>query len=311
MSAPNQEVLDPPEGGAALPETGDNGASEVEARARRMGWLPREEFGGPPERWRPAAEFVERAETILPVLQEQFRAMDSRYAALQRQAEEARASAERERAEAARTLAEMTEMMRRGEARTTERLLREIEARRAAALEAGDTAAFHAADQERDALRQVQPPQTNGHAAVAPAAAAVPPAAPARPVPPTIPPEIVAFAEQNPWFRTDPEATNLAVALYGQMETANPGDSVGERLAKVRQTIARVYPEHFANPRRDAPSPVGAPSAAPARPRDPRSFDALPGEVKTQYERWRKQLEGRGKPLTKEEFAKNYWDAEG
>jgi hypothetical protein len=41
---------------------------EVETRAKSMGWIPKEEFKGDESNWRPANEFVERAETLLPIV---------------------------------------------------------------------------------------------------------------------------------------------------------------------------------------------------------------------------------------------------
>lgn len=40
----------------------------VETKARQLGWLPKEEFKGNPERWTDAASFVEKGEQILPIL---------------------------------------------------------------------------------------------------------------------------------------------------------------------------------------------------------------------------------------------------
>ena len=33
----------------------------------------------------------------------------------------------------------------------------------------------------------------------------------------------------------------------------------------------------------------------------------MPNDVKTQFSRYVKMLEGKGKPLTKDEWAENYW----
>ena len=41
----------------------------VEKEARSQGWVPKEEFRGPENAWVDAAEFVERGQKILPILQ--------------------------------------------------------------------------------------------------------------------------------------------------------------------------------------------------------------------------------------------------
>lgn len=42
---------------------------QMVARAREMGWRPQEEYTGNPDKWVDAAEYVERGEKILPILQ--------------------------------------------------------------------------------------------------------------------------------------------------------------------------------------------------------------------------------------------------
>src|SRR6185436_4853984 len=59
--------------------------TEVEGRARRMGWRPQEEFRGPKDKWVDASQFVERGETELPVLRERFRALDDKFTRLERE----------------------------------------------------------------------------------------------------------------------------------------------------------------------------------------------------------------------------------
>ena len=53
-----------------------------EREARDSGWVPKDKWKGPPERWRPAKEFLEVRDTVLPVVQKENKA-------LKRQLEEA------------------------------------------------------------------------------------------------------------------------------------------------------------------------------------------------------------------------------
>lgn len=50
----------------------------VEERALKMGWVPEESFKGDPSRWRPAAEFVERGEMLIPILNKKIRTLEQR-----------------------------------------------------------------------------------------------------------------------------------------------------------------------------------------------------------------------------------------
>ena len=46
------------------PSVPEMAQAELEARARRQGWRPKEEYRGPEERWVPAQEFLERGERV-------------------------------------------------------------------------------------------------------------------------------------------------------------------------------------------------------------------------------------------------------
>ena len=75
-------------------DTQDSGVSaddldmSVEARARRMGWYPKDEFHGRPDDWIPAEKFVDRSERELPILRENLRRFDTRAAQAERAAQE-------------------------------------------------------------------------------------------------------------------------------------------------------------------------------------------------------------------------------
>jgi len=49
-------------------EDSDTGAEDIEREAREMGWTPKDKFRGNPDRWVDAAEFVEKAEHVMPIL---------------------------------------------------------------------------------------------------------------------------------------------------------------------------------------------------------------------------------------------------
>lgn len=51
----------------------DDDAVAIEERARHMGWVEKERFRGPEDKWVDAATFVKRGEEILPIIQSQNR----------------------------------------------------------------------------------------------------------------------------------------------------------------------------------------------------------------------------------------------
>ena len=54
----------------------------IEQRAKDMGWAPREEWRGDPERWIDAEQFVHRGEEILPILRSTNRKLQDEVTAL-------------------------------------------------------------------------------------------------------------------------------------------------------------------------------------------------------------------------------------
>lgn len=314
--------LDPQE------DPGTERAAEVEQRARNMGWRPREEFRGDASRWLPADEFVERGERMLPLLQERNRAADRTITDLQRQI-----------SEQGQTLNVMLESTRRAEQAGYRRAMQELYQQRARAVEMGDTAAFQAVEQ---AMRELGPPPPEAPPQPQPQRGQ--PQANQDPV-------IQAWVRQNPWFTQNRMANVAMIAAMQEAEQMNPTGSVEDHLMEAETSMRRHFPDLFPRARvsngngatrqpqrrpmhaQEEPEdeeeeieeerPVRQPvrrqvaavsrsseGAAPRRP-GPRSFEAMPADVRAQYDRQRKMLEGKGEPLTREEFASYYWESEG
>jgi hypothetical protein len=284
-------------GDAAPPEV------TVETRARNMGWTPREQFKGDPARWVDASTFVDRGERMLPLLQERNRALDKTVTDLKQDSVESK-----------RLLADLLHRTRRAEKLGYDRAMRELQAKRSEAVAAGDAEAFNKTEAE---IRDL------GAAPEVPAAPAVPAQNTNEPNP-----VVTAWVRRNRWFNADPIANAAAVAALSQVEREFPGDSLEEHLAEVETRIAARFPEHFPGRRRAtnghaeetdvdddtttrrAPAVMPSGSATPRRP-GARSFEAMPADVRAQYERQKRMMAGKGAPLTKEEYAGYYWDAEG
>ncbi len=302
------QAIEPDDGGAA-PEPRVN----IEARARNMGWMPKGAWRGEPDRWVDAATYVERGERMLPLLQERNRALDKTVSELKGESRENK-----------QMLSDLLVRTRKAEKLGYDRALRELSQKRAEAVAQGDAETFNRVEAE---IREMGP------------APEVPPAAPLQPQQPQQDPVVTAWVRRNAWFNRDPEANGAAVQALTLIERDNPGRSLEENLAEVEDRIARRWPEHFPNRRRAAangrdnghdPDPDPEPEVEPPqqnenRRRAPavmsssttaerrpgaRSFEAMPADVKAQFERQKKMMAGKGEPLTKEEFASYYWEAE-
>lgn len=289
LASPPEDPVAPED--AAPPEAAppDPERAEIERRARRHGWKERGEHKGPEGSWLDAPEFLAEAEQSVPLLM-------SRLHRLEKLVEKA----DTQNRESVEVVRDMTDRLRKADERGYQRAMRELQAQRQQAVREGNEDAFNAAQREIDALEKDRPPP----AREAPPAAAAPPAG--------VDPVVVAWGNRNPWFFSDPELQVEAQVTNDVLARTRPELSTAERLEEVTRRMKRAFPAKFQNARRADPSPVSSPSGESARrTRNPRDFDNLPADAKAQYDRYARMLQGKGKPLTKEEWASEYWAQEG
>jgi len=177
----------------------------------------------------------------------------------------------------------------------------------------GDTATYKAKDAEIEELAKTAPAPVVARPQVAPA-----PQTQTAPVPA----EVLAFYGRNPWYMTSAElrsAADLAFARVGGPEKR--GADLDAALRDVEAQMRRVFPQEVGggddgrpqrqrNRREEDVGDVdpSTPSDGPRRePRNRFTFDAIPKESKDAYAKYSRMLDGKGKPLTKEEWAADYW----
>lgn len=244
--------------------------NETEDKARRMGWVPKEEFRGDPDKWRPADEFVERGENMVPILR----------ATVKKQ--------ERELAEIKATLQQFAEFHSKTEQRAYEKALNELRQERAAAIAAGDGAKFDKVDGEIEELKRELGSKKTQTKVTGDG---------------SIPPE-----QFEPWLARNPWANDkklqiighgIAEALVAEGETARGTDL----LDLVAKEIKQRYPEKFENPRRQGASSVEGAASAPRK--SGKTYADLPPEAKAACDTFTKQ-----KLLTREQYVKQFFDQE-
>lgn len=290
-----------------------------EARARVMGWKPKEYWRGDPDKWVDADEFLDRGFASPAIMVERVQTMSDRLA---RQERDNQKLSEQFR-EARDTIGTLTTMMRTSEERAYKRARSELEAERTRAVEAGDTATFSRVDTELRELERTAPQTTT--------VPVQPPPQQQRTSPTRDNPEVQAFYQRNPWYSRDPELTQEADIIHTGLLNARPDMSVAQNLAEVERRLRVYYPDKFReperapsppngqavqqhqqqpdNPRRDEPgsvSPSGN-ASAPRRQQNRRSFANMPQESKVAYAKYKRMLEGHGEPLTEQEWADDYW----
>lgn len=289
MSGTQTDIID---GGTAAPPADP----EIEARARRMGWKPRDEFvARNGATWVEADEFVQRGETMMPLLLERNRALDKQVSTLGTDLTETKTM-----------MATLLERTRKAEEAGYKRALAELEAKQAAAVDAGDRAAFEGVARQ---IKELTPP----------APAPVEPEKP-NPTATAVDPVVASWIEANPWFNRDPEANAIATAIHGVVSNTMTHLSLEEKLAETTRRVRRRLPDLFETPVRDpdppannerrrAPAAVSASQSAGSRGVKPGSFESLPAAVQAEFPRVVRMLDGKGKPYTKEEHAEIYYRA--
>lgn len=268
------------------------GNPDVEAQARRMGWRPVEEFKGDKTRWVDANEFVRRGTEELPIMRERLRKSDRQIEDMSKQLREA-----------SETLVDLTERTRRAEEAAYKRARRELEEEREQAVQSGDMDRFRRVDKD---LADLAPP--------APAPQRQP-ATTTQPAPSnTAHPDAVAWAQRNPWFYADPTLQAAAQQMHVALMSAEPDLSVAENLERVTAGMAQMYPGRVQAPRASGDGDgrrqtvVSRSSITEGRaPRDAKTFESLPKESRDAFKRYEKMIAGKGKPLTKEEWTREYY----
>lgn len=109
-----------------------------EAEARKEGWVPQDEWNGPDDKWKPAQQFVEDGEKIVPILKSKVDRLENRI-------DEVLTTNQK--------LNEFHQQSLAKERKAKEELIKELEQVRQQAVTEGDGEAFTRADSQLNELR--------------------------------------------------------------------------------------------------------------------------------------------------------------
>src|SRR3990167_1171885 len=103
---------------AAPPADGEDKVDdERQSKARRMGWVPKEEFRGDPSRWMDHERFLEWSEKSLPIQRERYDALDRKFSGMERELGETKTKL----TEAASVITDLRDLASRAEQRAFQR----------------------------------------------------------------------------------------------------------------------------------------------------------------------------------------------
>lgn len=239
---------------------------EVIDKASKMGWTPLDKFKGDPDKWRPADEFVERGENMLPIVR----------ATVKKQ--------EREIAELKASMKQFAEFHSKTEARAYDKALADLKAQRAEAIAAGDGETFAKVDDAIDDLKK----DIESKAKSAPKD--------------EDDPVFSEWKDRNKWL-DDPKMEAFGNAAANYLRSTGEKATGAEFLDMVTKEVKAKFPEKFENPRRaSAPAVEGG---APAARKGGKSYADMPADARAACDRMARNGYA-DKPKEAAEFKKQY-----
>lgn len=256
-----------------------NETPPVEVRAKEMGWIPKEEFKGDESKWIDAETFVERGETLLPIIKANNRDLSQKLSQTQQQL-----------AQAAAAIAEQRETIE-GLKQFNEEIALQRAKQRKAEIPQEIKEAREAEDVEREEELRAELGEVNEQ---------LKPKAPARQQngngnqpPPQVHPIVQAWVKDNPWFGQDEDRTNLANAVATSMRRKPEFAAlVGKR--EFLDAVSAKVEELMPTSRRPSHDRVegGARGSASTSSSGGKSYSDLPKEAKEACEAQAKRLVG-------------------
>lgn len=249
----------------------------IEAEAKELGWTPKEEWKGNPDRWVDAKTFVERGATILPIVQKNNKEMQRQ---LQQQTQQITALTNELRASAAslKAIEESHAADLEAQVKATKA---EIGKQLKAAKEEGDIDLELKLIEQLSDLRDAEK-EAKRETKTAPAPKSQPEV--------VMTPESIAWQEANPWINTDQKRARRAILLAQEIAEDHPElrgkgkafyDKLDEELRKLEGTSSR-------RPAEDKVS-SGRPSGGGG---SGKSYSDLPPEAKQACDSQAKKLVG-------------------
>lgn len=272
----------------------------VEQEALHLGWIPKEEFKGDPEKWTDAETFVRRGKELLPILRKNNETLQGQVGRLEGQLAETRQII----AQHTEEMEAMKDLQKKAVKDAVQRAREELRASLRTAKESGDLdAEVEITEQLGEVNRQLKD-LDNVPTVKAPPETKTPPPDP----------DTLAWISRNPWFESDAALQGLTMGLAQKIKSSQATSGLTGKAFydKLDEMLVEYLPS-----RRQAPSKVegGRGSGGGSGGGSEKSFSSLPTDAKAECEKESKRFVGEGKAFkTKAEwqahFAELYWAGE-
>jgi hypothetical protein len=254
-------------------------SEDVEATARSMGWAPKEQFKGDPEKWVDAAEYVSRGETVMPLLKANNRRLQQELEGERRQRQGLETS-----------LNELRESVETLKSSSIEETKRQVKAERVRVLEqlkkARKDGDHDAAVDLEDDLRQIDK-TLDAAEAPAPAKKDGPTKKAADPVQD---PTYQAWIVDNPWLQ-DPVKAAAAVAIAEKLRKDGDTSTGRAFFDKITEAAEETF-NMKARPRGPGKVEPSRGGAGDGHRDGKRGVADLPAEARAQIDKEAKQMVG-------------------
>jgi hypothetical protein len=237
---------------------------EVQAKAEKLGWIPPTRFKGDPERFVDAEAYIERGETVLPIVKEHNKRLEKQVADLT--AANATTAAALKAAQDA--IDQIEERHSVDTQKAVEQARKDLKAQLAQASEAGD---HEAVAEITDQMTQLNTAEKK--AGPVEKKAEEPPA-----FKPTA--ELREWNEENPWFGTNPRKTALALAIAQELREGGESSTGRAFFEKVAAEVEKELGGKAAEPRGDKVEGARNGSENETHARGKKSFASLPSDAK-------------------------------
>jgi hypothetical protein len=241
--------------------------SEAESIALEQGWVPKDQWKGDPDDWRPAKEFNDRGELFTRIK-----------------------SQSKELSELRQAMTFLTEQQKKQFDAGYQQAVASLKSARNAALEEGD---MIKAQRITDRLDEVKDQQRAAQQQAIPKPAAVEPT-----------PAFKAWFSVNNWYTKDKVLTKFADAEGFEFKNENPECTEAEMLAHVSKVIKKEFPNRFAPKGPPSPDGEGRGGAKSAEPSNSGFRSVENGMTEEQRTIMKTILKSTG--MTKEQYFKQY-----
>lgn len=249
--------------------------SGLQNTARRMGWVPKDQFRGDPDKWIEAAEFVRRGEENLPIARERNRSLERKIERLEK------------------TISDFAEHHAATTKREYDKAYRQIQKELKLAVEDGDVNRYEELSTLKDDLEKTKP---------------------AEPVKKDTVQEIseedqeilTEWITRNKWYETDHEMSAYAFQMGEFLGKTKPGLQGKAQLEEITKEVKLRFPEKFGgNNKRSGVSPVfdSDSSGEATRRSNKKGYADLPADAKAACDKFVKEIP----KFTREQYLKDYF----